>query len=410
MSAHARLSPSSAHRWIACPGSVRAESGMRDKRSEFSALGTAAHEMASQVLEAGGRDAYVRIGEKFDGGEEGEPWLFEADDDMCNAVQQYLDVVWECFDSLEGAEMAVETRVRVPNIGDNTWGTLDCRISQPFGPLHIFDYKHGQGVVVEVKNNEQMKLYALGTVAEAGRGYHDDVHLHIVQPRARHSDGAHRSWMTSEDELYAWLEQEVEHAAEAAMGQDGKLSAGDHCKFCKAMATCPVLRFAVQEAAAMDFADSPDNDPVRIAFLGKEMGDKDPDTLSQVLVRVPMIDAFIRAVEEEALHRLENGVEVPGFKLVRKKSNRAWINVEAALKRLRRMVSKKELMTIPALKSPAQVEKIKVVGKAKVADLCHKPLSGFTVAADSDPRQSEDPTQARADEAAADFAEDEVLT
>lgn len=44
--AHALFGPSSAHRWLECPGSVLLEQGMPDTASESAAEGTLAHELA----------------------------------------------------------------------------------------------------------------------------------------------------------------------------------------------------------------------------------------------------------------------------------------------------------------------------------------------------------------------------
>lgn len=48
--AHARLSPSSAERWMTCPGSVKLAEGIEDKGSSYAAEGTAAHELAEHIL------------------------------------------------------------------------------------------------------------------------------------------------------------------------------------------------------------------------------------------------------------------------------------------------------------------------------------------------------------------------
>ena len=50
MAQHSVLSPSGAHRWMRCPGSIAAESGMPDTSSKYAAEGTAAHELASKCL------------------------------------------------------------------------------------------------------------------------------------------------------------------------------------------------------------------------------------------------------------------------------------------------------------------------------------------------------------------------
>ena len=48
--AHAKLSPSSAERWMSCPGSVALNEGKDDKGSSYAAEGTAAHELAEKIL------------------------------------------------------------------------------------------------------------------------------------------------------------------------------------------------------------------------------------------------------------------------------------------------------------------------------------------------------------------------
>mgnify|MGYP000296993732 FL=1 len=48
--AHAKLGASNAHRWLHCPGSVKAEEGFKDKGSVFAAEGTAAHELSELAL------------------------------------------------------------------------------------------------------------------------------------------------------------------------------------------------------------------------------------------------------------------------------------------------------------------------------------------------------------------------
>ncbi len=410
---HARLAPSAAHRWVRCPGSVQAEeaANVGDSSSEYARLGTAAHELAYRLLKAGKRDACEFQGMTVYGGldPEGENMdPHEADEDMCDTVQQYLDVVWACHDRLDGAVMAVEHRVRVPGEVDDIWGTLDCRVSQPFGELHVFDYKHGSGVPVDAVGNEQLLLYALGTLHEEGLGEHEEVSMHIVQPRARHADGeTHRTWTVTEAEVLQWWDEVALPAAEEARHSNAELNAGDHCRFCDAAATCPELRRKVQEVAATDFAE-PERTPARIAFLGRETMDADAQALSEAMHAVPLLDAFVKAVETEALRRLADGVEVPGFKLVRKKSNRAWPDPDAALRHLLKIrgVRKADLMTEPALRSPAQVEKVKAVGKAAVAPICHKPPGGPTVAADRDPRPAVDPADFKAEGAILDFAEE----
>src|SRR5438093_12672015 len=47
---HALLSPSSAARWLRCPGSVELCKGVAGKGSEYASEGTRAHELAAAIL------------------------------------------------------------------------------------------------------------------------------------------------------------------------------------------------------------------------------------------------------------------------------------------------------------------------------------------------------------------------
>lgn len=48
--AHAKFSPSSAEKWMTCPGSIAMEEGLPDSSSAFADEGTAAHFLASESL------------------------------------------------------------------------------------------------------------------------------------------------------------------------------------------------------------------------------------------------------------------------------------------------------------------------------------------------------------------------
>ena len=65
--AHAKLSPSSAHRWLRCPASIEACRDIKDTSSIHAEEGTAAHELAETVLRNPSTNAAHYLGNVFNG-------------------------------------------------------------------------------------------------------------------------------------------------------------------------------------------------------------------------------------------------------------------------------------------------------------------------------------------------------
>ena len=91
--AHAKLSPSGAHRWMRCPGSVVLEAQYPDRGSIYAREGSAAHELAAIVLEGDEANAqgYVGMKVEFQDGEETVQWLVTQD--MADHVDDYVKLV-----------------------------------------------------------------------------------------------------------------------------------------------------------------------------------------------------------------------------------------------------------------------------------------------------------------------------
>src|SRR5690606_33953284 len=142
--AHARLSASSAHRWMVCPGSVRLSKGLPNTSSASAAEGTLAHDIAARCLTAGvgpqsclGREA-ERDGHKV-----------VCDQEMVDGVQFYLDTIEE--DYKKGDEVAVEVDVTsaLQKIDSDLGGTADYTRWRPkTKSLRVFDFKYGAGHLV----------------------------------------------------------------------------------------------------------------------------------------------------------------------------------------------------------------------------------------------------------------------
>lgn len=371
---HAPISPSGAHRWFACPGSVHLSAGVESEDSEYAAEGTFAHEVAARLLLSGHDARSVR----------GETDLrFTVDDDMAAAIQEYLDAV---RGEMRGVfHKFIERRVSPhPRYDDILWGTADSIVVRPKDKeLHVFDYKHGAGVLVEVALNPQLRIYGLGALrlvhGRFGR-YPEKVTLHVVQPR--HALGGHRCEELTTDDLVRWDVDVLRPAVEAVQRGSGPLRAGDHCRFCPVKANCPELRRTALEVAKNVFKGddltAPRTEPLPPAELTSE-------EIAQVLKAVPLVQEWINAVRDEAYRRAQAGDPPSGWKLVDTWGNRAWRDPETA--ELLLSVILDDPHAAPKLLSPAQAEKrLPKDMRPLVKRLAHKPKRAPALARLSDPR------------------------
>lgn len=418
--AHSTLGASGAGRWMNCPGSVplagRVPPEQRARSSSYADEGTAAHAVAEACLrtyldvgDAGAAQASVFVGllwhleqEVFveDGPAIGrlDP-VVPVTDEMAEAVQLFVDWAIDKIESLGGldvVEVRIEEHVNLSWLGrDDLWGTADLVIIQPYGRLVVADYKHGRGVVVEAENNAQGSYYALGPLYEAGPGDIEMVEVVIAQPRAPHDDGPIRTWEVEPDYLMAWA-QELKAAADMTDRDDAPLLAGEWCRFCSARGICPALESKVAAATRAEFDDLP-TDPNELPEGAKLPlpSARDPEGIARALTALPLIDAWVSGVHAIAHQSaVEAGVAIPGYKVVRKSTNRQWkdaAEVERKLKN-RAGVRVDEFMAKRKLKSPAQVEKIHGL-KDWVKEHAEKPEGDLTVAKQSDRRAEVDVAQ-----------------
>lgn len=388
---HVELSPSSTSRWWHCPGSVNAERGLPNPGNEHTQAGTAAHALAEAAW-AAGKPAkfYLNTAFAVDDDNGGEIHIV-ADQEMVDAVQMLLDVY------------AIEA-----DGADKVWvehkGTLDALTKQhglpPMGGsldfgayknrwIRVTDFKFGRGVVVEAKNNLQGRTYALQTwlalIAEAGAVVNiEGVAITIVQPRAFHPDGPVRTELVPIAEFKIWAKELMEHA-KATVPADAPRVPGDQCKFCRAKSTCPALRETALAVAQIEYADLVVGPPeVRSASL------MTPDDIANVLEAKKILEAWLSAVEARAFADLEAGRPIPGWGLRPKRGQRKLLSPSAVVICLDAQgVPEEAMYDLPALKSPAQLEKaIKGFGAKIPRDLIVSESSGLTLCRvdDSAPR------------------------
>lgn len=388
--AHSDLGASSASRWMTCPGSVRLirearAAGMTESRSEYAAEGTAAH-MLAEICLTNGDDALDHAGTviKADGYE------FEVDEDMCEAVQVFLDAVRG--DLTERTTIFIEKRFHLKDLDVRFFGTNDAGIYDPDKKLlRVYDYKHGRGVPVSVIDNKQLKYYALGAMHDI-QDVIAEIELVIVQPRFEGGDPVQR-WRLPAVDLYAYAGDLI-MAAQATDADDAPLvpdfeTPTDHCRFCPVGGICEARAKAAYETAVADFDDFGGMTLMEPQDIGENI-------MPVLLERAGRLEDWIKAVKQHAHTMAENGRPPAGWKLVEKRAQRKWTMEPSALEAWfdAQGYTEDEIFT-KKLASPAQFEK--VIGKKQFEALNEKfklaeqRSSGVVLAPESDKRPGVDP-------------------
>lgn len=365
---HAKFSASSAHRWLNCPGSIRlSEKAPPQAESEYAREGTLAHECLEYLIES--RES-PKTAERL------ARLKYPAE-----MVDYGLDAL-KFLQSLQGSssEFMCEQKVSLEHIHPEMFGTLDAALVDLFGHLHVFDYKYGAGIAVNVVDNPQLAFYALALAHRYDYNF-EGVSCVVIQPRAHQDGGPIRFWKTDVATLQAYGEM-FKRAAELAESKNPPLCAGDWCRFCPAKIMCPEISTKALAVAKIEFDDLPST-PVEIK------AGLTPAELATALTQFDRLDIWMSAVRKHAFDFMRSGGKIPGFKLVEKRGRREWVNAAKtqaeALKRFGPACLDSEL------KSPAQLEKL--VGKKWVNPRVATVSSGLTLAGESDPRPETTPAE-----------------
>lgn len=306
--AHALFGPSSAHRWLNCPASIRIAEENADILAKIEARkdkraaeeGTLAHAHLESLLTVNA----IR-------------------DDVDPVMEGHVRWAAEEIKKYQG-DLKVESKV---SINADIWGTADA-IVENAETLHIFDFKYGKHPVL-AEQNKQLGLYAIAASFVHLLQY-KKVFLHILQPRIeRHGEEhrVHSFW----EAPHEWLAELRDSAVRAASSyQTAEPVMGDHCTFCPAKGFCPAHHKEIEEA-----------------FAAIKEAPKELEALAALFEKKKAIMSFFDAAEEVLIAALEeDGESIPGYRLKQGTKKRAYnpaLNIEQIRERFLEMGVEEEL-------------------------------------------------------------------
>ncbi|EIP9026442.1 DUF2800 domain-containing protein [Salmonella enterica] len=403
---HAKLSPSAAHRWRWCKGSLALEQFEPDSESEYAVQGSTAHRLAEIVLtnrqkhspEYPGCDVRTYTGtyplahpSKSDPG-------YQVDEEMAEKVGEYVEAIWQ---GPHGpGELRIEYRCDFSDaLGiPGQFGTADAVILAG-NELQIHDLKYGFNRI-DATENPQLMLYALGALSDFELVADiTQIRMVIHQPRINHRSeyvcdvNTLREFGENMKAIAAEVLALAEQAADGKDIPDEAFLPGGHCRYCKVKDKCRPREQYVFNIVADDFIDLSRPLEPQLSGARERLINCDSAHLAECYRVLDIIEAWCSDVRARVNGELHAGHAVPGFKLVAgKPGNRAWSDEARAEETLTTFRIKGNPIYTRKLISPTQAEKLFKSGAIserrwpKLTALITRPEGKPTVVPESDPR------------------------
>lgn len=347
---------STAKRVINCPASVALCATMPPKpSSKYADEGTLLHDAIAQVLDKNVKPESLLNMTYQD--------QVLTQDLIDNKLHVALNLLMEVDPNLE-MEYAVETEIGFGDFLPDVFGSCDL-LGRIGSRAIVLDWKFGDGVTVDVEENEQLLFYAAAAMRTPSVSwvFEDvtEIECVIIQPPMI------RRWVTTVERVKQF-ELQLAQAVKLSQKQDAPMSAGEHCRWCSAKPVCPKMTGAVDRA------------------LHTQLDTIDAAKIGAYLANCDMLEQWITDLRALAHQMLEADKPVPGWKLVNKRAMRQWVNENVADDVLSKVIPQDELY-VSKIISPAQAEKVlKKLGTKLPDDLVVAISSGSTLAREDDPR------------------------
>lgn len=298
---HSVFSPSSAHRWLECQGSVELlmKYGLDDAINDYTTRGTRIHEWAAWILtHYDSLEAYTDL----------------VNSATCNAdilgieeAKNYVEYVASYYEP--GDQIGIESKVCLGSLYPEMKGYVDAFIiKKQTQEIHIFDLKTGF-INITARNNPQLMLYAYGVLTN----YTDtesikNIRLHIVQCKPNYSNN-NMCTITVSDlmSFIAGVRSVIDDIKKGSFGY----KEGEYCKYCPVSTHCKKVKESMSKVCK----------DIENVDIESESIDK----LSELVYNYTKYESVIEKCKQRIKQSLEDGKSNDYFTLqTRKAFNQNW--------------------------------------------------------------------------------------
>jgi hypothetical protein len=360
---HLAIGGSTAARTLACPGWIKKSENIAAHPAGAAALEGSMHHEVMELCQKTSTTPEDHVGLVYT--ENGNSITF--DEDHLKLSELAFKATEQLLNRLDIDELEIEPFVElIPNLAG---GSIDfLGLSADRKTILIGDYKFGR-VKVSPEQNAQMMFYAVAAMTDPKtKDLFDKVErfsLVIIQPRHR---GTVFRWDTNYKTIKKFLSK-IKVSIKQVQKKVDKGYPGNHCKWCPAEPYCPEKRQAIYTAATL--------------------GTKRHNELTISAAMVTEVEHWLKNTKEELFMQLTNGVVVPGWKIVEKRTTRKWkdaADAEVAVTKagLGSDAYRKEFLTAPAMEK--MLKKLKI--EFPLDEFVEKKTSGNTLAPEGDSREA----------------------